>query len=247
MLTERAMAIAPETAGPRRLLLINPNTTAALTQTLARFVQAALPGDVMVDAVTARFGAPYIATEVGYAVATHAALDAWTAAQQQPAPAAAIIGCFGDPGLFALREIAPCPVTGLAEAALMEAAMYGTCAVITGGHAWGPILERLLPTLEHGRTVRDIHTVELDGAALHAAPDAAEQILLNACTTVLRRQPVGAIVLGGAGLAGVAQRLQPRVPVPLIDSVTAAARQVWHASRGGHGVLPAWVEHAAHA
>ncbi|CAJ0868932.1 Hydantoin racemase [Ralstonia sp. LMG 32965] len=240
------MTLATESAGPRRLLLINPNTTSALTQTITRFVQAALPCDVVVEAVTARFGAPYIATEVGYAVAAHAALDAWTRAQQ-PAIDAAIIGCFGDPGLFALREVAPCPVTGLAEAALMEAATYGTCAVITGGHAWGPILERLLPTLEGGHTVRDIHTVELDGAALYAAPDAAEQILIGACTTVLRRQPVDAIVLGGAGLAGLAQKLQAHVPVPLIDSVTAAARQVWHAPRGGHGALPAWIAPATHA
>lgn len=240
------MTIATESPSPRRLLLINPNTTSALTQTITRFVQAALPSDVVVESVTARFGAPYIATEVGYAVAAHAALDAWTRAQQ-PAINAAIIGCFGDPGLFALREVAPCPVTGLAEAALMEAATYGTCAVITGGHAWGPILERLLPTLEGGHTVRDIHTVELDGAALYAAPDAAEQILIGACTTVLRRQPVDAIVLGGAGLAGLAQKLQPHVPAPLIDSVTAAARQVWHAPRGGHGVLPEWIEPATHA
>lgn len=77
--TERVpMTIATESSSPRRLLLINPNTTSALTQTITRFVQAALPSDVVVESVTARFGAPYIATEVGYAVAAHAALDAWT-------------------------------------------------------------------------------------------------------------------------------------------------------------------------
>jgi len=59
------MTLATESAGPRRLLLINPNTTSALTQTITRFVQAALPCDVVVEAVTARFGAPYISTEVG--------------------------------------------------------------------------------------------------------------------------------------------------------------------------------------
>ena len=128
------MTNATESSRPRRLLLINPNTTSALTQTITRFVQAALPSDVVVESVTARFGAPYIATEVGYAVAAHAALDAWTRAEQ-PAIDAAIIGCFGDPGLFALREVAPCPVTGLAEAALMEAATYGSCLLYTSDAA----------------------------------------------------------------------------------------------------------------
>ena len=37
-------------------------------------------GALEVHAVTARFGAPYIACEASYAVAQHAALDAWAAA-----------------------------------------------------------------------------------------------------------------------------------------------------------------------
>ena len=34
-----------------------------------------------VHTVTARFGAPYIASEASYAVAQHAVLDAWAAAR----------------------------------------------------------------------------------------------------------------------------------------------------------------------
>lgn len=236
------MATASVSTRPRRLLVINPNTTAALTDDLARVVQAAQPDDVVVTSVTARFGAPYIASEAGYAVAAHATLNAWaTALQRAPAPDAVIIGCFGDPGLFALREVAHCPVTGLAEGALMEAALHGTCAIITGGHAWKAMLERLLPTLAHGDSVRGIHTVELDGAALHAEPEAAERVLLSACAEVLQRWRVDAIVLGGAGLAGLAARLQSRVSVPLIDSVTAAARQIWSVADSRHAGLPRWL------
>lgn len=242
MVVTTESSTAEPVSRPRRLLLINPNTTVALTHDVAQQMEAVLPSNVVVESMTARFGAAYIASEAGHAVAAHAALDAWTIAlRRQPAPDAVIIGCFGDPGLFALREIAPCRVTGLAEAALMEAATHGTCAVITGGHAWGPILKRLLPTLAHSDAVRDIHTVELDGAALHAAPNAAERIVLDACASVLRRSRVDAIVLGGAGLGGLAQRLQDRVSVPLVDSVIAAARQVWHAPSAGYAVLPDWL------
>ena len=46
----------------------------------ARHVQAAAGSHVAVHTVTARFGAPYIADEASYAVASHAALDAWAAA-----------------------------------------------------------------------------------------------------------------------------------------------------------------------
>ena len=226
-------------AGPRRrLLVINPNTTASLTAELSGLIQAAQPDDVEVQSVTAGFGSPYIADEVGLAVAAHAALDAWDRAVSRSGPPdAAIIGCFGDPGLFALREIAPCPVLGLAEGALMEAAAHGDCAVITDGRAWQPMLERLLPALAHGAAVCGIHTVALDGLALRASPADAERLLLEACESVLRRWPVHAIVLGGAGLGGMAPRLQARVPVPLIDSVTATARQVWRLQGSGTAAL----------
>ena len=69
-----------------RLLVLNPNTSAGVSALLATHVRAAC-GDraIAVDVVTARLGAPYIACEASYAVAGHAALDAWAAAVQPPA------------------------------------------------------------------------------------------------------------------------------------------------------------------
>jgi allantoin racemase len=227
----------------RRLLLINPNTSLAISASLLPAVQRCVPPDVTVDVVTARIGAPYISDERSYAVAGHAALAAWADDQRLAArrPDGVVIACFGDPGLFALREAADCPVTGLAEAAVAEAALHGDCAIVTGGQAWRPMLERLLPALPRGDRVRSIETVELTGAELHADPQAAEALLLEHCRRLLRQSPVDCIIIGGAGLAGIAARLQAFLPVPLIDSVAAAARQVWRAPASAGQGLPAWL------
>ena len=61
----------------KRLLVINPNTSERVSALLQQHVQAAAGSHVVVRTVTARFGAPYIADEASYAVAAHAALDAW--------------------------------------------------------------------------------------------------------------------------------------------------------------------------
>lgn len=230
----------------RRLLIINPNTSADITDAVAELVAQASPPDVAVQAVTARFGAPYIASEVSYAVAAHATLDAWRHATQGQAtvPDGVVIGCFGDPGLHALRELAGCPVTSLAEAAVAEAARHGRCAIVTGGHAWKPMLQRLLPALAWGGQVQDIETVELSGVQLRADPVAAQALLVAACERVLARQPVDAIIIGGAGLAGMAAAMQARVPVPLIDSVEAAASWIWQAEPSAGQGCPAWLEGA---
>ncbi|EYC51035.1 Asp/Glu racemase [Hylemonella gracilis str. Niagara R] len=237
----------------RELLLINPNTTTAITETLTALVRANSPANVNVHAVTAAFGAPYIADEVGYAVAGHAALQAWRQASAERATPldGVIVGCFGDPGLFALREAANCPVTGLAEAALLEAvqlmdassqsAGQGRCAIVTGGAAWGPMLRKLLPALAGGGRVAAIETVALSGAQLRADPAAAHALLLEACLKVRVDHGVEAIILGGAGLGGLAAVLQKRIDVPLIDSVLAAARQVWFAPPSGGQGCPPWL------
>lgn len=222
----------------RQLLVINPNTSASVSALLQTHVQAAAGLHVHVRTVTARFGAPYIADEASYAVAAHAALDAWAAALAAPgqaAPDAVLIGCFGDPGLLALRDSSPVPVTGLAEAAFIEAARHGRYAIVTGGARWGPMLQRLAQALGHGAALAGIHTVAPTGAELAAHPQEARNLLGQACRDAVRQLGVQAVIVGGAGLAGMAAALQPGLSVPLIDSVIAGT----HWSLRGHAAPPA--------
>lgn len=210
------------------VLLINPNTTGAITRRLQVCVQRELGPALRVRAVTARFGAPYIDDEASYAVAGHAVLDAW----QANAPAdAVLIGCFGDPGLFALRESSAAPVTGLAEAAFSEAACHGRFAVVTGGARWQPMLQRLAQALGFEGALAGIHAVAQSGAELAAGRDAARALLSRACEEAAQRFDARAVVVGGAALAGLAAELQAGCAVPLIDSVAAGARRIAAALR----------------
>ena len=209
----------------RQLLVINPNTSASVTTLLQQHVQLAAGSHVCVRSVTARFGAPYISDEASYAIAAHATLDAWAAAltDAAAAPDAVLIGCFGDPGLMALRESSPVPITGLAEAAFIEAARHGRFAIVTGGERWAPILQRLAQSLGHAQALAGIHTVAPTGAQLAADPAAARKLLAQACQDAVRQLSVQTVILGGAGLAGMAAGIQPFVNVPIVDSVTAGA------------------------
>lgn len=206
----------------RRFLLINPNTNALTTRRLLDTLAPHVPPDVQVDVCTARFGSTYIACEASHAVAAHACLDAWAhhlAAAPGPLDGV-LIGCFGDPGLFALREVSGAPVTGLAEASFIQAAARGPFAIVTGGERWKAMLTRLAHSLGYGDLLRHIETVAPSGAALQADPAMAMQCLSQACQHAATTG-VASVVLGGAGLAGYAQGLQAHSPLPLIDSALA--------------------------
>jgi Asp/Glu/hydantoin racemase len=118
-----------------QLLIINPNTSATVTDKLTHFARAMCTGTQSVESLTARFGASYIVDEASFAIAAHATLDAWAYATTLPhlKPASVLVACFGDPGLVALQETCPVPVTGLAQAAFFAAAKHGRYAVVTGG------------------------------------------------------------------------------------------------------------------
>lgn len=207
----------------RRLLLINPNTSDSVSALLHRHATRLAGPQVEVITTTARFGAPYIACEASYAVAGHAVLDAWAAAhaRQNAAFDAILIACFGDPGLLALRERSAVPVTGLAEAAFVEAAKSGHFSIVTGGARWKPMLERLAHNLGFGALLAGIQTVDQSGAELAQDPAAGQVILSKACVEAVRRFGAQSVILGGAGLAGLAELIQPAVTVPVIDSVAA--------------------------
>ena len=134
--------------------------------------------------MTASLGASYIASETSYAIAGHAALDGWaryaiaaTAASASETVAGAadrvLPGCFGDPGVWALREATGLPVIDLAEAAMRQAARHGRFAIVTGGVAWVPMLHRLARALGLQDALVAVHTVAPSGAQLAADPAAA--------------------------------------------------------------------------
>lgn len=204
----------------KRIWVINPNSSQATTERLRGTLEPRIPRGVELSCLTARLGAPYIACEASHAVAGYALLDAWQhqLSLSEQGPDRILIGCFGDPGLFALRESSACPVTGLAEASFIHASKLGQFAIVTGGDRWKPMLERLASGLGYAKYLTHIETVQATGAELQANPEAALNVLKNAC---YRASLTGAqsIILGGAGLAGYAEQLHNACQIPIYDSV----------------------------
>ncbi|GAP39006.1 aspartate/glutamate racemase family protein [Piscinibacter sakaiensis] len=213
------------------LLLINPNTSASVTALMAAQARRLLPPGAAVTAVTAEFGAPYLSSEAAVAVAGHATLQAYARhVAAHGAPDAVLIGCFGDPGLLALRELAPMPVTGLAEAAMRAAAARGRYGIVTGGAAWAPMLRRLAWSLGLLEPLGALVTVERSGAELLADPPAAHALLADASRQALADAgPPGlaSLVLGGAALSGMEAAIAPGLPVPMLDSVACGLQAAW--------------------
>ena len=71
------------------------------------------------------------------------------------------------------------------------------------------MLERLALALGHARSLAGIHTVAPTGAELAADPAGARALLAEACREAAARFEAQAVILGGAGLAGMAADIAP--------------------------------------
>lgn len=209
-----------------KLLLLNGNTDPAITGLLADRAAEALPrlglDGLDLVPVTARFGARYIASRAAAAIASHAVLEAVAeriGATNPEGFGAVAIACFGDPGLEAAQESCPVPVLGMAEASLAVARRLAPrIALLTGGAAWVPMLEEFCRIRHRGPEQVLVRGVAPTGAAIARDPDGALAALATAARAAAA-EGAGAVVLGGAGLAGLAPRIAPAVPVPVLDSL----------------------------
>jgi len=213
-----------------RILVLNPNTGADMTSLVMRVLGPLTPAGIELKPATGRFGARYISSRSAGAIASHAALDAY--AEYGGDCDAVYLACFGDPGLMALKELATVPVVGMAEAACRLAAAGGErFSIVTGGERWGPILTEFVASLGLSANLAAVQTVAPTGGDIANDPEGSIALLAEACRQTVARDGAGAVILGGAGLAGLAARVQPHLDVPVLCSVEAGFAAVLAAVR----------------
>ncbi|NNU42516.1 aspartate/glutamate racemase family protein [Ramlibacter montanisoli] len=206
-----------------KILLINPNTTASMTQAIAQAARAvAAPGTEIVAAQPS-FGPASIECHYDEAIAA-----AGVAEQVRLGAAAAdavVISCFGDPGLDAAREATAAPVLGIAEAAFHAASFLATrFSVVTTLTRTCVIAERLVQRYGFEAQCAGVHGTDIPVLDLEGAGEALVGQIEEAARAAIARDRSGAIVLGCAGMAPLCAELSGRLGVPVIDGVAAAVK-----------------------
>lgn len=193
------------------LLLINPNTSVEITETIRQLALAEIGDGADLTAVTAPFGARYIASRTAVTIAAHAVLDAYAAATADGTEFdAVIVACFGDPGIDALKEITSAPVLGFADGGLIAAAAEpGPFAIATIGEAWRDMLVEL--ALRRGFSDRLAGIILIDEDA--RAPDIAGPHITEAA----RSLGAARVIVGGTGLIPILDSIADKMGVEVVD------------------------------
>lgn len=228
-----------------RILVLNPNTTASMTDKIAATARRVASPGTEIIARNPLHGPASIEGFYDEAMSLQGML---AVIRDTPEADAVVIACFDDTGLDAARCLTDRPVVGIGEAAYHMASMIANrFSVVT-------TLARSVPALEHnlhryglwarcGRVrSSEVAVLELEKPGSDAAARISAEI-----GAALAEDRAEAIVLGCAGMTDLAGRLAAEHGVPVLDGVSCAvglcetmARLGLRTSRlGGYAPVPA--------
>lgn len=203
-----------------RLLVVNPNTSASVTERIASAARNAASPGTEIAAVTASWGVPLIVSRADATLAACAALEAMAANAQDCG--AIVLAAFGDPGLDAARELMPMPVAGMAESAMLTACMLARRFSLV---SFAPELRDLFQEQVSRLGLASMRFLAEPFRSLDSLQEEKEAGLLALCRQAVQQDGADLIILAGAPLSGLAARLALCLPVPILDGVSTAVRQ----------------------
>lgn len=205
-----------------RILVINPNSTEAVTQGIDEAMAALrIPGGPAIDCVTLKEGPPGIETQQHVdGVVPHLLR---LVREREAEYSAFVIACYSDPGLHSVREATAKPVLGISECGILTA--------LTLGQKFGviAILQKSIP--RHLRYmgamgVMDRLAAELPvGLAVTELSDEKKTFgrMVAVATELRDAHRANVIVMGCAGMARYRKPLQDAVGLPVVEPSQAAA------------------------
>jgi allantoin racemase len=206
----------------QRILVINPNSTQAVTDGIDRALEPLrLSGGPSFECVTLREGPPGIQSQrdVDGVIGPLTRLIA----ERDADCSAFVIACYSDPGLFSAREVTRKPVLGISECGVLTA--------LTLGHRFGviAILAQSIP-----RHLRYLGAMGVQGRLAAELPlgmqvtelsDAVRtrQRMIDTGRRLVDEHGAHVIVMGCAGMAQYRAPLEDALGVPVVEPTQAAA------------------------
>lgn len=207
-----------------RLLLINPNTTEAMTVQLTNVARTIAGPGVEVVPITATQGVPYIASRAEAQIAGAQVLE--IIAKHGADADAAIIAAFGDPGCVAARELFDMPIVGMAEAAVMSAALLGDrFAVVTFSPHMARWYEDCIAQSGLSGRFTGVRCPDTPPDGLDNVAEDLRDDLIRLAEKATSKDRADVVILGGAPLAGLAPQIAAQTPGLLVDPISAATLQ----------------------
>jgi len=140
---------------------------------------------------------------------------------------AMIIGCAGDPGLAAARELARIPVIGPVECSFHTAALLGEkFSMVTILHSIVPAIWRVLREYGLEHKCASVRVIDYPVLEMHKDPDGVAKALLRQAKEAVARDGAASIVMGCMTMAYmlVEEKIKDQLEAPIVNPAKVAVK-----------------------
>lgn len=201
---------------PMRLLVMNPNSSQAITNRIQREVKAFETSQLRIDVITSKDGPAAIITDADELAAGYCGVRELQ--QREAGYDAMIIACASDPGLSAARETLGIPVVGIFEAAIHICNMAGNrfCIVASGDEGEIPCFAQMVGRYGYESRFTSVETL---GAGVLGVSESDIDTIEEKINRAKRQSGVNAAILGCAAFAGMGRQLSKRCGIYVSDGI----------------------------
>lgn len=206
-----------------RILVVNVNTTATMTEAIAAQARAVAAPSTEVVGLTPRLGADSVEGNFESYLAAVAVMDA---VQRYDGPYDAIIQAgFGEHGREGLQELTEVPVVDITDAAAHTAMLLGhRYSVVTTLDRTVPLIEDRLKLAGLDGHCASVRASGLSVLELEGDPRATVEAIAEEAKRAVTEDRAEVICLGCGGMAGLDAAVREATGAPVVDGVAAAVK-----------------------
>lgn len=218
-----------------RLLVVNPNTSREMTDTIRLAAEAAGQAiGVEVETICPERGTESIEGRFDEIVSAYWTLDC--VMQVVERFDGVVVACYGPhPAIEGIREATSAPTMGIMEASVLYALPLGSrFSIVTTSPRWQPLLEEGITLLGVEPRCASVRSSGLAVLDLERLPH--QQVcdrLAEEARAAVEQDGAEVILLGCAGMAGLQEAVASAAGVPVVDPVWAGVTLVGALARSG--------------
>lgn len=208
-----------------KLKIVNPNTTASLTESLQRIAQACARPTTEIAAVSPEMGPSSIESYYDDHLAAAGVFQEIAVSERNDPADGYVIACFGEPGLWGARELTRKPVIGIAEAAMHMASMLAPSFTILSALSRSRVMmEQLVYRYGMERKCRSVRPTSISVIDIHNDPEGSVRRAVQLCRAAAEEDHAEAVILGCASLSAFRDEIEREAGMPVIDGLLAAVK-----------------------
>lgn len=196
-----------------KILVINPNSDAQMTELICQSAEDFAAGDFEIICKSNPTGTEFIDSYWDEAECARGMIQ--LVKEREDEVDGFVIACQDDPNLDMMKELTTKPVVGIAEASMKIASMLG--------HRFS-IISTSIPSIPNHEVQARKYHVAGSLASVRAPSDemkdlTSEEKYMACARSAIEEDLAEVIVLGCAGMADLAKRMQKELGVPVLDGV----------------------------